>query len=518
MHSDIIWFTPVAVLTSNMKQVVGGWSRMLKEFLVLLLTAPDAGFQTSGVPLDLGGGMHCLLYAELRMLLSDGDGLRMALEWMGSSSTKPCFKHLNVLHKGGSDLVSTNPNYVTISCDDHTKFEAWREKDFLEAIDLIVEARASQLRGTLSKAKLETIERAFGFRATAEGLLASTTLRSLVCWQRVLRYDWVHTFLSEGVLTTVAWKLVAGAEEAGVASQSDLHDFLKLGWTKPLHNGKGGRNLWRIFNEFGAKANSSHATIKCSASELLTLYALLRHYAETRLRHPALAGKVQVFFLACKAVDNILLAKRGLLPMAEAGANLRECLQRYLACHLQVYGNNGVIPKTHWAFDVADQLCTDKWVFDAFAIERLHLRVRTIADNVHNLRQFETSVLSGVVNYHSAMCQQCIPGCGLTGRTHQPEGHPGVLLSDKLDLGGKQFAFGDFVARGEEVGVVVACCVEGQDLFIVVDLWSKATQVSQHSSTWEGARARRVVWRAIEVLEVVAWVRVQNQHVLVIHM
>ena len=176
MNSDIVWFTPVVVLASQMRQVVGGWSRMLKDFLVLQLTAPDAGLQTSGVPLDLGGGNHCLLFAELRVLLSDGDGLRLALEWMGSSSTKPCFKHLNVFRKG-SDLVSSKPHYVTISCHDPAKFEPWREEEFREAIDLIIEARASHLRGALTKAKLETMEKTFGFRAASDGILASTTLR-----------------------------------------------------------------------------------------------------------------------------------------------------------------------------------------------------------------------------------------------------------------------------------------------------------------------------------------------------
>ena len=93
-----------------------------------------------------------------------------------------------------------------------------------------------------------------------------------------------------------------------------------------------------------------------------------------------------------------------------------------------------------------------------------------------------------------------------------------MLLSDHVDIGGRTFSFGDFVARGDEVGLVVACCVEGQDLFVIVDLWSKVAQISQHSSSWEGTRTRRVVRRAIEMMECVAWKRSPNQNVLIIHM
>jgi len=102
--------------------VVGGWSRMLREFLELQLMSPTNGLKTSGVPVALGGGEVGLIYAELRQLLSDGDGLRLALQWMGQGCTKPCFKHWNVMRKG-SDLAWRSDGgpraklaYVSHSC------------------------------------------------------------------------------------------------------------------------------------------------------------------------------------------------------------------------------------------------------------------------------------------------------------------------------------------------------------------------------------------------------------------
>ena len=175
--------------------------------------------------------------------------------------------------------------------------------------------------------------------------------------------------------------------------------------------------------------------------------------------------------------------------MAGAGVMVRTCLEKHMVVLKQEYGEDRVKPKHHWAFDIADQLMRDTWLFDAFVVERLHLRVRASAENVKNLSMYSSSVLSGIVNYHSHIAESCLPGCGLTGKTFSPHRHADVLLSDHMDVGGKTFSVGDFVGRGDELGCVVACCVEGLDLFAIV-----VAQVTQHSSRWESMSPRRSVW------------------------
>ena len=85
----------------------------------------------------------------------------------------------------------------------------------------------------------------------------------------------------------------------------------------------------------------------------------------------------------------------------------------------------------------------DSWVFDAFVIERLHLRVRSIAENVKRLDEFETSVLSGVVNSHSRRAQESSASCGLIGRSATLPGEPNVFLSEHMELSGKIISVGD---------------------------------------------------------------------------
>ena len=152
-----------------------------------------------------------------------------------------------------------------------------------------------------------------------------------------------------------------------------------------------------------------------------------------------------------------------------------------------------------------DQLLIDPVLFDCFIIERLHLRVRNTAENVKNLSKYEESVLSGVVNEHSRLAEGALPGCGLLGKTAPAPFDPDVVVSDSMAIGGKRIAVGDVVAHGREAGRVVACCVEGQDMFAIVDHLRFVSDLSPHSSRFDLRGLSRAVWRAADVVECLAW-------------
>ena len=62
----------------------------------------------------------------------------------------------------------------------------------------------------------------------------------------------------------------------------------------------------------------------------------------------------------------------------------------YMRKTIAVYGREHVKPKTHWVFDIADQLEEHAWLgilFDAFTIERFHVRVKRTAVDVKRNNQ-----------------------------------------------------------------------------------------------------------------------------------
>lgn len=101
------WFTCVVLRSTVIAKIAGGWGCCLRRFLERQLLGPN-GLAASGCPMTIGG-RDILLFGKVSNLLSDGDGLRQALDWKGASSLKPCFKHFNVYKKAFvcTDRVTT---------------------------------------------------------------------------------------------------------------------------------------------------------------------------------------------------------------------------------------------------------------------------------------------------------------------------------------------------------------------------------------------------------------------------
>ena len=381
----------------------------------------------------------------------------------------------------------------------------WPKTDFDQMADLLVEAEAHQLAGGMPKVRLKEMRQSLGFKPSRESLLVCPQLRPHIDWPAMVRYDWVHTFCNGGVLSTALFQLVNVAERMGVATQNDIKLFLQERWLVPKHRASHRHRLPDLFSEHWAQANRDGETIRCQSSELLELYSLLRYWALTRLpRSEELAAPLQQYLKVSKCIDLILKAKRQQMTTVEASTALRECLQDWLATHKAAFGTQFVKPKSHWAFDVADQLAIDSVVVDTFVIERLHLRVRAAAEHCKKLNSYETSVLARVVNEQVRALHQGFGGPRVLGRHAPFPGMPAANVADTLELDGVHVSVGDMVRRGQDVAKVVACAEEDGALFAVVDLQVVAHTCSPRSSTWT-PRGVRSVWPAGDIAEVIAW-------------
>lgn len=106
--SEAAWFTPVCVRSSVFREIEGGWPHLLRLFLRLLLLGPS-GTNAGGIAVELGDATPTLIFANLSNILSDGDGFRVAYDWKGHASTRPCLQHYNVLRK---DFVGCAKNVL----------------------------------------------------------------------------------------------------------------------------------------------------------------------------------------------------------------------------------------------------------------------------------------------------------------------------------------------------------------------------------------------------------------------
>ena len=145
---------------------------------------------------------------RLKIVISDGDGLRMGLDWRGAGALKPCFLHSNVVSKR-SDIPDRAQDMVDICCDDPDRMRNIQAGFLEETMDLILAARDSFEAGRITRGRYEMVTKSAGFWPNREGLLADRELRRAVSLSEVFRYDWVHSCLQDGALTVELYLYVS---------------------------------------------------------------------------------------------------------------------------------------------------------------------------------------------------------------------------------------------------------------------------------------------------------------------
>ena len=242
------------------------------------------------------------------------------------------------------------------------------------------------------------------------------------------------------------------------------------------------------------------------------VYGLIRHIIATdpQLQDPEVAQERESYNALCQIMDILVDAKYFRIGLAGAGRCIRVLHASYMRKMIAVYGREQVKPKTHWVFDIADQLEEHDWLgilFDAFTIERWHVRVKRTAEDVKYTSYFERSVLSSLINQQHAELRDIQVGNGLRGPCERFEDGllEGVDIAKCMEMFGMRLSRGDVVIRGRAVGEIVACAKEGPELLLIVDELSDVVQATPQHRVASLVVGQRSVWFARDVLPVLAW-------------
>lgn len=209
------------------------------------------------------------------------------------------------------------------------------------------------------------------------------------------------------------------------------------------------------------------------------------------------------FAAACHVLDVITVAKQGLVAPRAAAQQLDTAVSEFLRLHKAAYGTQYIKPKHHWLLDVGPQLLRDGAVLDAFVIERTHLLVKGVAEHVKNTSRYEMSVLSGVCNVAIARNRGDF-GDRLLGRASEWPGMDGLLVARRMEVISFEVARGDVVLRGDAVGVVVACCSCGGELFALVQRTEAVMRETDRSLVVRPLDTV-IMWPAPEIRHTLAW-------------
>ena len=504
---DCTWLVLCAVRHELMVKA-GGWSRMLGMLLESVFIH-RGGFSHGVVVLIKG--VPCTIYAKLHNLVSDGDGLRMAYLWKGASGLKPCLRHWNVLKKSSEALTTRAPGYVEIGCHEYDKFKSRKAFDFRRSYAKVKGAHDAHRSRRMTQALHDQVCMCEGFNYVEDGMPYRTLLRSE--WTPIfeaITVDWVHSTAQDGMLTVECFAILRAANQKCGHEYAEVESYLRDDWVFPQWLRNKYSRLHRVFSEYRMGRGSEEPTkLKANASECLGLYVLLRDFIETEVGdRPELVLERQSFDAACLVIDVIMKAKLHETSMADAAVELVNAMSDFMLKHKAAYGDALLKPKHHWLWDIVDQLLRDPFVLDALIIERLHLTIRRAAENIHNLRAFEASVLSRALNEQIKKLQQMTQSCML----YQPTpvsvgGFTDVLLGDNMQIIGMHVSVGDIIFCHEAAGKILACARQGDSFYCVVHELSHIGSTARHKSLWRLSTELRI-WPALEVLQaacVVSW-------------
>jgi hypothetical protein len=223
LSDERAWFTVATVRSTVIEKVVGGWSYMLRRLLKHMFVG-DTSMANTGAALSVRG-RATMLFARLKVLLSDNDGLKMGLNIKGYGSLRPCLRCYNVWMKGKAPA-----GHVDITCADEQLFQPLARETLREYIETLREARARRDRREMSKVDFDHLEKALGINCDLNGLLFDAELNATIDILDVLRTDWMHGELSHGALTNeVADFLVAVEQKEGmqIKDWKEVAEFTK---------------------------------------------------------------------------------------------------------------------------------------------------------------------------------------------------------------------------------------------------------------------------------------------------
>ena len=467
LNHESCWFSPCCLRTNILTKADGGWSHLLSRMLRLLLVGPLA-VRTVGVPLLLHGQIFHL-YARVGVMLSDLDGWRIALDWRGAGSVRPCFLCKNCWDKKTEHEGDGQHN---IGCHRFENFEPMDDDTLFGIMDLLVESKARVLAGLMSAGDFEELQKAIGFNCNPKGMLADKTLRPHLAVCQMAHTDWVHNMCQDGCMTKEVHAFVSCAKrDAGIHFEF-WQTLLRSDWCFPTHRKTKTAHLHELFNKYHEKHSEEKQKFKSLASDMVTLYALLRHVIERELQdircldHPR-----RSFQACCRVMDIILTAKRTNSDLSNLAVECREAIRDHMILHQRAFGLKYVVPKTHMMFHVPNQ-----WgdVYDMFVIERLNLRLKALAEPIDRLSRYERSVVASLL---TKQCAQLAEGPvfhnGLIGTEDRLASFPNVLFASGVQYEGRRFAKDDCVFSYENkiAGCVLACAEDGGCLYVILRMF-----------------------------------------------
>lgn len=470
LKHEIVWIPLGVIRTEVTKRVRGGLSTVFKAILRRLFIHEALGSDGITLNLQVSGGSYARLMFTLGNVVADADAHRGFWSWKGASAKLACACCKNIVN---DDEASNIPGLQSLRCADPSLFGLASDADWWRKADILEAAAA-----THSKARMAELQTAVGFNYSPEGVLWDRALRPWVRPTNVFTYDSMHVFLSNGIAQVEVDALLSSMHKVGL-SLDDVQAFVCGPWQTCKAFGSKG-SLKNTFTATRLRTFLKEGTLRVGASEMLALLPVLYMFVATVLeRGSKLPDEAQSFKAMVAAVRCVQLAKLG---HANEHAALTAALRSHMKAFIRAYPDRKLRPKHHFAHHIPLQIQRDGCVYDAFVGERKHQALKAIANEVHNTRTFERSVVfPALARQVQALRETTVFRNGLKVAANAPEiasavGAPSALVAASAVWQGTAVAQGDLVELAGRLVSVRALVEIDAKLYLLAEVFSKVAQ------------------------------------------
>ena len=259
---------------------------------------------------------------------------------------------------------------------------------------------------------------AIGFRHEPHSLLNDPALDGLVKPCTQFCHDWMHAICVQGSFNTCVWKLFEDLRARGVSEIWETMATYVQGWEWPMAVLSSNQHLVDCFVGKRKKSSRKAQTFKATASDCLSLYAVLAMFVSAvLLRNGARSVCHQgcmAFLALADLLDMLHAVPLGLVSPARLADAVNEFLKRCVAAGWSKWMHS----KFHWLIHLPRHLERFGGLLTCFVHERKHRMVKRYADNIRNTRAYEKSIMGEVACHHLAQLRagQCLQfGIALVG-------------------------------------------------------------------------------------------------------
>ena len=368
-------------IVSTLEGHTGQVMKVVMEKIFLSNDAPpEIGLLSHG-PSNLCFRIHY----QLGFIVQDGASQKITFGLKGDSGSNFCLKCCNqivFLAEGEEDLENavlraTTKKDLVLASDD----------DALNSFD-----RLAARKAVCTPAEFQDWQQATGWSFSTHGILSSAALRPWLRPVTQYQHDYMHGMCSNGCLNIGIYLVLEHLTSIGLQSWRSMSDYCKA-WTLPAVYNKV-CDLPSLFTPSKVESYRKAFKVKITASEVLCLYPIVKHYVESMVRQGAGSHATTAFLKLCKMMDLLVATQHGVVTGQQLDKAAEETLHFFKLANWDAF----CIKKFHWLLHYGDSLSYHHLLLPVWTMERKHKDVTTIATRVQNLKFFEDTLYTEVLS------------------------------------------------------------------------------------------------------------------------